>query len=209
MTEDKFDCELMNWERFDKLSKIVAEKIIESNYVPDMVIGLARGGWVFSRILCDFIGVKDLLSLKVEHWGITASPDGEAKLKYPFTIDLTGKRVLVVDDITDTGESLLKAVEHIKSLKPSEIKTTTLLHIEGSKFKPDFFAEEISWKWVVFPWNFTEDMCNILPKAMQQSDNEQNFSAIKENLKRNFKIDVDEESIKEVYKECKRRGVLK
>ena len=209
MTEDKFDCELMNWERFDKLSKIVAEKIIESNYVPDMVIGLARGGWVFSRILCDFIGVKDLLSLKVEHWGITASPDGEAKLKYPFTIDLTGKRVLVVDDITDTGESLLKAVEHIKSLKPSEIKTTALLHIEGSKFKPDFFAEEISWKWVVFPWNFTEDMCNILPKAMQQSDNEQNFSAIKENLKRNFKIDVDEESIKEVYKECKRRGVLK
>jgi len=199
----------MTWERFNKLSKIVAKRIIESNYIPDMIIGLARGGWVFSRILCDYIGVKDLLSLKVEHWGITASPDGEAKLKYPLNTDLTGKQILVVDDITDTGESLLKAIEHIKSLKPSTIKAAALLHIEGSKFVPDYFAEEITWRWVVFPWNFIEDMCNILPKAMQFSKDELDISLTKENLKNNFKININEEVIQEIHRECKRREVKK
>lgn len=197
----------MTWEGFDKLSKIVAKKIVESNYIPDVVIGLARGGWVFSRILCDHIGVKDLLSLKVEHWGITASPDGEAKLKYPLNTNLTDKQILVVDDITDTGESMLKAIEHIKSLKPSTIKTAVLLHIEGSKFVPDYFAEEITWRWVVFPWNFIEDMCNILPKAMQFSEDELDIDLTKESLKNNFKIDINEEIIQEIHRECKRREV--
>jgi hypoxanthine phosphoribosyltransferase len=209
LQKDKFNCELITWERFDKLSKTVAKRIIESDYIPDMIIGLSRGGWVFSRILCDFIGVKDLLSLKVEHWGITASPDGEAKLKYPLTTDLTDKQILVVDDITDTGESMLKAIEHITSLKPSTIKTATLLHIEGSKFIPDYFAEEIIWRWVIFPWNFIEDMCNIFPKAMQFSKDELDISLTKENLKNNFKININEEIIQEIHRECKRRGIKK
>lgn len=207
LQDDKFNCELMTWEHFDRLSKTAAKKIIESNYMPDMIIGLARGGWVFSRILCDFIGVKDLLSLKVEHWGITASPDGEAKLKYPLNTNLTDKQILVVDDITDTGESMLKAIEYIKSLKPSTIKTAVLLHIEGSKFVPDYFAEEITWRWVVFPWNFIEDMCNILPKAMQFSEDELDIDLTKESLKNNFKIDINEEIIQEIHRECKRREV--
>ena len=65
---------------------------------------------MLSRVLCDYLGVKDLVSLKIEHWGVTATPDGKAQIKYPFDIDLTGKNVLVVDDITDTGESMIIAV---------------------------------------------------------------------------------------------------
>ncbi|PDM26386.1 xanthine phosphoribosyltransferase [Candidatus Bathyarchaeota archaeon B24-2] len=199
----------MSWEHFYRLAKEVANKIKSSGYVPDMIIGLARGGWCLARVLCDFIGVKDLVSLKVEHWGITATPDGKAKLKYPFNIDLTGKKVLVVDDITDTGESMRISVDYVKTLNPSEVRTAALRHIEGSKFKPDYYAEKITWRWVIFPWNFVEDLCNLVEKVQSEVDKPSDTKLLKAKLKEYFKVDVDEETVREILAEVDRRKKLK
>lgn len=193
----------MDWGLFHSLSKKVADKILESGYDADFMVGLARGGWVLSRVLCDFLGIKDLVSLKVEHWGITATPDGKAQIKYPFSIDLSGRKVLVVDDITDTGESMMVAVDYIKTLNPEDVRTATLRHIKGSKFVPDFYGDEIDWRWVIFPWNYTEDMCNILPKVLQKCIN---HSEVKTRLKDDFKIEVDEEEIARIMQEIERRS---
>ncbi len=208
MSEDTFECEVMDWNLFYALSKQVAKEINSSGYKPDLIIGLARGGWILARVLCDLVGVKDIVSLKVEHWGVTATPNGKAKLKYPFNIDLTGKRVLVVDDITDTGESMCVAVEYIQSLNPSEIKTATLRHITGSKFLPDYFAEEMVWRWVIFPWNFTEDMSNIIPKVLKSMGHNVDIAKIKSKLKQLYKIDITEEKIEEILRELKRRELI-
>jgi len=193
----------MDWELFYDLAKRVAQKIQESEYRPDFIVGLARGGWVLARVLCDLLGVKDLISLKVEHWGVTATPDGKARLKYPFRIDLSGRRVLVVDDITDTGESMCLAREHVETLKPGEMRTATLRHIEGSKFVPDYFGNEITWRWVIFPWNFTEDLCNIVPKVARDCSN---LEEIRERLKQDYKIDLEEQKLSEVFTELDRRS---
>ena len=209
MPVEKFECEVMSWEHFYRLAKEVANKIKSSGYVPDMVIGLARGGWCLARVLCDFIGVKDLVSLKVEHWGITATPDGKAKLKYPFNIDLTGKKVLVVDDITDTGESMRISVDYVKTLNPSEVRTAALRHIEGSKFKPDYYAEKITWRWVIFPWNFVEDLCNLVEKVQSEVDKPSDTKLLKAKLKEYFKVDVDEETVREILAELDRRRKLR
>ncbi|OGD52649.1 hypothetical protein A3K80_04115 [Candidatus Bathyarchaeota archaeon RBG_13_38_9] len=208
MELSEFKCEVMDWEKFYQLSRIAAKKVRKSGYKPDVIIGLARGGWIFSRVLCDFLGVKDLFSLKVEHWGITASPDGEAKVRHPLSIDLSNKKILIADDITDTGESMKKSVEHLKSLNPAEIKTVTLRHIEGAKFIPDYFGEQIKWIWVIFPWNYVEDLCNILPKAIVLRNNEvdQKKSIIK--LKESFNVSIDPEILNDVLDECKIRGTL-
>jgi hypoxanthine phosphoribosyltransferase len=204
MTEDKFECELMDWVLFGKLTKKLAKKIKQDGFKPDVIVGLARGGWVLARLLCDYIGVKDLVSLKVEHWGITASPDGQAKLKYLFSMDLTGKKVLLVDDITDTGESMRISSEYVKSLNPQELKSAALRHIKGSKIIPDYFAEEISWRWVVFPWNYIEDLCNIVHKVIKKKSSSP--SKIKMILKKDFQMDLDEGAIEEILDEIKHRG---
>jgi len=197
----KFECELMSWSRFSELSEIVAEKINASGYKPDFMVGLARGGWVLSRVLCDYLGVKDLVSLKVEHWGVTATPDGKASIKYAFDIDLTGKKGLVVDDITDTGESLTVALDYVGKKNPAEVKTAALLHIEGSKFTPDFYGEEIKWRWVVFPWNVVEDLCNIIPKLATDDPHE-----IKLRLLRDHNIELPLARVKEIQAEILRRN---
>jgi hypoxanthine phosphoribosyltransferase len=202
VSDDKFDCEIMDWELFYSLSEEVARNIIDSGFRADFMVGLARGGWVLSRVLCDFLAIKDLVSLKVEHWGVTATPDGTAQLKYPFEIDLTGRRVLVVDDITDTGDSMKIATEYVETKNPVEVRTAALRHITGSKFIPDYYGDEINWRWVIFPWNYVEDMCNIVPKASQGTDDP---VEIKRRLKANHKIDVPEAEITRILEEVKRR----
>ena len=198
---DKFGCEVMSWDLFYDLSKKTADKIIASGFRPDFIVGLARGGWVLSRVLCDFLGVKDLVSLKVEHWGVTATPDGSAQIKHPFRISLRGRRVLVVDDITDTGESMRVATDYIKTMNPLQVKTATLRFIDGSKFIPDYFGDEISWRWVIFPWNYLEDMCNIVPKAADGAP----LDEVKRRLKENNGLELSFGEIERILKEVKRR----
>ena len=202
MSDDKFDCEIMDWELFYSLSEEVARKVIASGFRADFMVGLARGGWVLSRVLCDFLAIKDLVSLKVEHWGVTATPDGTAQLKYPFDIDLTGRSVLVVDDITDTGDSMRIATEYVKTKNPVEVRTAALRHITGSKFTPDYYGDEIGWRWVIFPWNYVEDMCNIVSKAAEGADDP---AEVKRRLRANHKIDVPEVEVTRILEEVERR----
>jgi len=203
VTSESFECEVMDWEQFYDLAEETARKIIDSGYRPDLVVGLARGGWVLSRVICDFLGVKDLVSLKVEHWGITATPDGKARLKFPFDIDLTNRRILVVDDITDTGQSMIVAIEYVESLNPAEVKTATLRHIEGSEFTPDYYGEAITWRWVIFPWNYVEDLCNIIGKMVEGGATK---AEVKEKLLADHKIEISEEDISKVLEEIRRRS---
>lgn len=202
MSTENIFCEAMSWESFYSTARKTADNIITSGYKPDMIIGLARGGWVFARVLCDFLGVKDLLSLKVEHWGITATPDGEAKIKFPLEVDLTGLKVLIVDDISDTGKSLTVASTHVKKLNPRIIKTATLIFLTGSNFKPDFYGVEMTWRWVVFPWNYYEDMCNLIPKV---SSPKSSLREISQKMKDQFSLEISEEEIDKILVEIKRR----
>ncbi|WP_456368133.1 phosphoribosyltransferase [Thermococcus sp.] len=166
----KFPARLASWEDIERWAKEGAWKVLEEGWRPDVIVGLARGGWVSARLYCDYLGVKDLVSLKVEHWGVTATPDGKAKLKYGSTYSLEDKRVLIVDDISDTGESLKLAENYVESQKPAEIRTATLLTIKGSRFRPDYYAEEIEWAWIVFPWNFVEDMINLVSNILEEKE---------------------------------------
>ena len=208
--EGDFNCELVSWEHVHTLSKVVAKNVRKSRFQPDMIIGLSRGGLVPSRNLADFLGVKDLISIKVEHWGVTATKDGKAELKYPIKIDLKGKKVLIVDDITDTGDSMKLAKDYVKSLGPAEIKTTALIHINHSKFVPDFYAEEIDkdkWTWFIFPWCFVEDLVSLIDKLIE-NDNNKDLPSIKKDLEKRFKINVEDEALINVLEELEHRKMI-
>jgi len=166
----KFPVYIASWDDIEKWAKEGGWKVIEEGWEPDVIVGLARGGWVAARLYCDYLGVKDLISVKVEHWGITATPDGKARIRYGSDYDLNGKRVLIVDDISDTGESLTLAKNYVEEKGPAEIRTATLLTIKGSRFRPDYYGEEIDWAWIVFPWNFVEDVINLVGNILDERE---------------------------------------
>ena len=205
---EKFDCWLPTWDELHEDMKQIVKKIKKDNFHPDIVIALSRGGFVPARVICDLLIIKDLVSIKVDHWGVTAAKDGKAHLRYPIDVDLSGKKVLIVDDITDSGESMILAKEFVKKLNPKEIKTTVIFNIKNSKFVPDYYSKEIDWVWVMWPWNYTEDMCNIVPKVLDEKK-ESSIEEIRKTLKERFKIEVSEKHLLEIIGELVARNIAK
>lgn len=162
-------CRLATWGDVDGWADRVAERVRERAAVPAAIVGLTRGGWVPARLLCDRLGVKRLVSVRAQHWGVTATPTGAAELTEGLSGPIAGLNVLVVDDITDTGESLALAVEHVRAAQAGRIESAVFLHITRSSFAPTYFAEEIprgAWVWVVFPWNYWEDLIALSQRAV-------------------------------------------
>jgi hypoxanthine phosphoribosyltransferase len=193
---DKINCVVKTWQELHDYAKQTADRIKGSDFHPDIIIGLSRGGLVPARLFCDFLHVKNCFTIKVDHWGLTATKDGKARLTHKLDMDLTGKKVLIVDDITDTGQSMELAKKHIEELNPSEIKTATLVHLNNSKYTPDFYGHERPWAWIVFPWNHREDMVNLINKIL--GEEEKAIDKIKEELKMNFNLDLESPEIEEV-----------
>lgn len=162
---------LTNWDYIYNLCRNISKEIKNSGYEPDVIIALARGGWFAGRVLCDFLGLDDLSSLKIEHYiGSAAIDTGEPYIRYPLSDGvIEGKRVLIVDDIVDTGESMLSAKAYVEGRNPIEVRTASLQYLGSSKIDPDYVGERLEdWAWIVYPWNFMEDMISILIKCMRK-----------------------------------------
>ncbi len=162
-------CIVTDWDYMDSLCRKVAEQIMDDYFEPDVIVALAKGGWFAGRILCDLLGLDELMSLKVEHYA--GIDEREVKVKHvPPDEAIKDKNVLIVDDIANTGMSIRKAREKIESLGAKDVKTATLLLLHTSKFIPDYFGECLEeWAWVIFPWNFVEDMISLITKIMKDS----------------------------------------
>jgi hypoxanthine phosphoribosyltransferase len=202
-------CYVLDFEDISNYAYQTATKIKRSEWRPDVIVGIARGGWVHARIACDLLGIKDLFSVKVDHWGVTATKDGKAKLTVPLTGDVKGKKVLVVDDITDTGESLTMAVEHVKEKGASEVKSATLMHIAGSKFVPDYFGVEIAWAWEIWPWNFYEDLTALITKVFEgEGVKEMSTAELKKHLREYNNIVLSDDRLSKIKAHMGFLGVI-
>ncbi len=167
-------CRRATWADVDRWAETLVGRVLAAGPAPEAVVGLTRGGWVPARLVADRLAVKRLASLPTSHWGVTATPDGEARVTGGLSGPVEGLRTLVVDDITDTGASLRLATEHVRLHgRPASLATGTFLHLAHSTFVPTFFAEEIPadrWAWVVFPWTYWEDLRTLAAKARPEGD---------------------------------------
>ncbi|MGZ4929014.1 MAG: phosphoribosyltransferase, partial [Halobacteriota archaeon] len=147
---EKIKCTVTNWNYIYDLCRDLSASVVESGYEPDVIVALARGGWFAGRMVCDFLGISDLISLKVEHYVGTARLADECRVRYPIAEEMVkDKRVLIVDDIADTGKSLQHASDYVKEFKPADCRTGVLQLLFTSETTPDYFAEFLEdWMWV-------------------------------------------------------------
>jgi uncharacterized protein len=188
-------CRVASWEDADRWSARLADLVREADRVPEAIVGLTRGGWVPSRLLADQLGVKRLLALRAQHWGLTATPSGAAEITEELHGSVDGAKVLLVDDITDTGESLDLATQHVAARHPARVESAAFLHIGHSKFVPTYYAEEIprgSWVWVIFPWNYWEDVRQLVGRAYEETHD---VDAIGQRLLERCGLDLPREHI--------------
>lgn len=159
-------CELLTWAGFHDLCRRLAGRIDAAGFDPDVIVAIARGGFAPARVLCDYLRVMDLCSLRVAHYrGMTRSSAG-ARVVAPLPVDLTGRRVLLVDDVSDTGDTFAAALEHLGTRgTPLEVRSAVLLHKHTSRIRPDFHGAQMRrWRWVIFPWARVEDLAHLIAR---------------------------------------------
>lgn len=167
-------CRRTSWAEADAWADRISTALRAKGRVPETIVALTRGGWVPARLLADRLGIQRLVSIRLQHWGVTAQPSGKAELTEGLSGPVQQQNVLVVDDITDTGESLALATQAVRDAGASRVESAAFLHIGHSKFVPDYFAEEIhrdAWVWVVFPWNYWEDVDHLVRQARSEGKN--------------------------------------
>jgi len=214
---EEFDCTITNWEYIYGLCRSVSNQVKRAEFEPDVVVALARGGWFAGRCLCDFLGLNDLTSLKMEHYVGTARKADEPQVRYPMPEgSVEGKDVLIIDDIADTGGSISRAEEYVEERNPGAVRTATLQLLRTSEFEPDFVGERLEeWAWIVYPWNFIEDMIDLTSGVMEKADREEfDEEAVRHYLSEFHSVDRIEmeiaqpDRLKEVLTEMERRGVV-
>jgi hypothetical protein len=152
----------LSWDDVQRLVEVVASKIEASGFRPDIVIAISRGGFDPARILCDQLSIRRLASVQVEAYdGMVKRP--EPVVVIPINADLAGKKALVVDDVSDSGASILKAREHIKEKGASDVRIATIHIKPWSRFIPDYYAESVD-EWVVYPWELKECLLEVAGK---------------------------------------------
>ena len=102
MDADSFPVDMVSWDSAISLSRSLADIIRASGLAPDLVIAIGRGGYVPARVVCDRLLISDLTSIKIEHWGVAAREFDRAVVRFHLSVDVEGKTILVIDDVTDT-----------------------------------------------------------------------------------------------------------
>ncbi len=147
--------ELITWDRVEDAVRKIADSVRGSGFRPDVIVGVMRGGIIPGRLLADNLGVEDIGVIEVKLY-ISAGQRGERPyLRQPLTLSIKDKRVLLVDDVSDSGLTLQFSVQALSLYMPSEIRTATLYIKPWTKYIPDYYAEQVS-KWVIFPWEISE-----------------------------------------------------
>jgi len=155
----RFNIEYVSWSAAVGLCRRLASRIQASGFEPDVVVAIARGGFVPARVVCDYLGVKALESLRIVHYGPGAEKKERPRLASEIKFDLKGKKVLLVDDVIDSGGTLELARPLLLSLRPAAFLTAVLQVKPGGSVAADFVGRRIrTWRWVVYPWAAMEDL---------------------------------------------------
>lgn len=169
--EKTFKCELVSWHSILKLSYKLAAMIKRDGFKPDIVIAIARGGYIPARLICDRLGIYNLASIRITHYTGGSTKQEQARLSIPLSIDINAMNVLLVDDVDDTGDTFDIALEHLKSFHPKAIKTAVLHHKAICTVLPDYYATTVrTWRWIIYPWALTEDITGFINRMKPKPD---------------------------------------
>ena len=147
------DRENLPWEVFGEASRNLSEQIVESGWFPDLIVGVARGGLIPAGAIGYAIGVKAMGAINVEFYTDIGQTLDEPIILSPQldTDSLKGKKVLVVDDVADSGKTLDLVVNLLKETA-DDVRSAVIYTKPKTIFEPDF-----SWKktdqWINFAWS--------------------------------------------------------
>jgi len=159
--------EAPSWDEIYNMLLNLADKIRRDGFNPDIIVGVSRGGWPPARIMSDLLDNQELANVRVEFYVDIAKTMREPVITQSLSVSVEGKRVLVMDDVADTGMSLRLVKSHVEERGAREIKTATIYYKPWSVIKPEYYERETR-KWVIFPWERKETVRKVLQRCRRE-----------------------------------------
>jgi len=145
--------ETPSWELFGLAARELAQQIIDSGYRPEMVIAIARGGLIPAGALAYALGIKAAGTLNVEFYSDVEEtlPDPVVLAPLLDTDAIVGKRLLVVDDVADSGRTLDLVLGLLRK-HTTEVRSAVMYTKPRTIVQPDYSWLETD-RWINFPWS--------------------------------------------------------
>lgn len=143
----------VTWQEYHALSLNLAATILSHNKKYDIIVAIARGGLSLGLILSDLLKTP-VSSITIQSY-TDIQKQGELTITSKLGMSIKGKRVLLVDDIADSGKTFKRSLSYLKRLHPASITTVALFYKPHSTYRPDFYAKRTS-AWILLPHEVTE-----------------------------------------------------
>jgi len=148
--------EIMSWDELGDGSRALAEAAVADGYYPDIVLGIARGGLLVAGAVGYALGVKNTFTMNVEFYtGIDERLEMPMILPpVPDLVDFAETKVLIADDVADTGATLELVKEFCKG-KVAEVRCAVLYEKPRSTVRCEYVWRRTD-RWIDFPWSARE-----------------------------------------------------
>jgi len=186
--------EIPTWDEIFEMLLDLAEEIRKNGFKPDLIVGVSRGGWPPARVLSDLLDNPNLANAKAEFYLGVAETKGEPTLTQPVSVAVADKKVLIVDEVADTGKSLKLVKEHIIEEGACEVRIVTVYYKPWSVIVPDYYGKETS-MWIVFPWEIKETIRKIVKKCREKG------KSVEEEVSRLVKVGISGRLVRRFLKE--------
>ena len=145
--------ETLSWETFGEAARELARVIADDRFRPDLILAIARGGLFVAGALGYALSVKNLHLMNVEFYnGIGSTLNMPVMLPpVPSAVDFSEKRVLIADDVADTGKTL-ELVRGFVAGHVAEVRSAVVYEKPGSLVKCDYVWKRTD-RWINFPWS--------------------------------------------------------
>ena len=154
--------EVMSWDDLGRGSRELAEVVAADGYRPDMILGIARGGLLVAGGLGYALGIKNTFTMNVEFYtGIDERLEIPMILPpIPDLVDFQETRVLIADDVADTGATL-QLVKEFCAGKVAEVRCAVLYEKPRSTVHCEYVWRRTD-RWITFPWSAEEPVLQAL-----------------------------------------------
>lgn len=196
--KSELEFEVPTWNQIYDMLLNLTEKIRKNGFKPDIIVGVSRGGWPPARVLSDLMGNSNLANVRAEFYLGVAETKEEPVLTQQVSMEVAGKKVLVVDEVADTGKSLKLVKEHIIEKGATEVKIATVYYKPWSIVKPDYYERETSC-WIVFPWEIKETVRKIVKRCREKRKSIEEETA--KLVKAGISTELVERFLKEILEE--------
>jgi len=135
--------------------KRLSEKIAEEF---DWYVAISRGGLVPAALLSQLTNMRKIDTLCVESYSEDKTRSEVRVIEKDYS-HLKGQRVLIVDDLADSGQTLEFVMSYLVPYGPKTLKTAVIYKKKGSHFKPDYYIEERPAEdWIDFSWEVDQEI---------------------------------------------------